>query len=586
MLFSSFKNKIIFLVTILSITINMAIYFYSVFQYKQTTFDTFGYYVQDLTAQIENNLEWKLSDIENTTLQLLANNAIQQDLEQVNGGKLEPIQEWTVKHDMLAAINPLALYNPSIRSLSIVSDTGEEFTVQKIEKEPIDIPFDKQTIYDAKGSSLWTLYGPDHEIVVARAINSLKTMRPLGYINMVCENVHFSSLLEDTSRQYSTGMHVVDGNGVIVSSNDPDAIGSMFPLDLGKLSNLDFLEKDVVDGIPVYIFKGETLQNGWSVVTAIRQDELTRYISDYRNKILAVCLVVLAIILALEISILDNLASPINTIVKSIKRFGEGDLGTRIECTSDNEFGKIADEFNAMADSIHDLLDRIVKMERAQQEAELAFLRMSISPHFLYNTLDTISWMGNSCGNRDISKMAIALANLLRSSVKGERIVSLREEQQIVQNYLYIQEFRFSDKIEVSYDIDPETLDCQVPKLLLQPLIENSIVHGLEPKVEKGHLSIRCRLLGDNLQICIADDGVGLAMDEIASIMDHCRRNDKKQHLGIVNVYQRLVLNYGDSFGFSMEKNDEGGLTTTIVLEATYERPIEKGVDDEKRGTV
>src|SRR5699024_7334369 len=136
-----------------------------------------------------------------------------------------------------------------------------------------------------------------------------------------------------------------------------------------------------------------------------------------------------------------------------------------------------------MAENIETLIEKVYKMELAQKQAELEFLQMQINPHFLYNALDTIGWKALGEGNTDVSEMSIALAELLRATIKKESFISLKEEMSTVKDYLYIQEQRFGDKISVDYQIDENLEDYQVPNFILQPLIENAIIHGLEPKV-------------------------------------------------------------------------------------------------------
>ena len=167
-------------------------------------------------------------------------------------------------------------------------------------------------------------------------------------------------------------------------------------------------------------------------------------------------------------------------------------------------------EYNKMAENIENMVEKVYKTELSEKQARLEYLQMQINPHFLYNVLDTISWMAIAEGKQDISEMTIALAELLRAIIKNDHFITLKEEMVVVRDYLMIQGERFEDKIQVYYDIEEEAYEYLVPNFILQPLIENAITHGLEPKVGIGSLGIQIKLDQDRMQITIEDDGVGI----------------------------------------------------------------------------
>src|SRR5699024_9776596 len=201
-----------------------------------------------------------------------------------------------------------------------------------------------------------------------------------------------------------------------------------------------------------------------------------------------------------------------------------------------------------------------------------------INPYFLYNALDTISWKALGEGNTDVSEMSIALAELLRATIKKESFISLKEEMSTVKDYLYIQEQRFGDKISVDYQIDENLEDYQVPNFILQPLIENAIIHGLEPKVEKGKLLLRIKKQGEKLYFLIADDGVGMSEREIEILYEQCEENDTSKSIGIKNVYRRLILCYGENSRLYIKSKKNKG------TEIRFSIPLQEKVKDSDAG--
>ena len=224
-----------------------------------------------------------------------------------------------------------------------------------------------------------------------------------------------------------------------------------------------------------------------------------------------------------------------------MKTLGKDDKYPRVKVVTKDEIGMIGTEYNKMAENIETLIEKVYKMELTQKQAELEFLQMQINPHFLYNALDTISWMALEKGD-----MTIALAELLRATIQKESFISLEEEMKTVKDYLLIQKERFGEKVSVHYEVDQETLECQVPNFILQPLIENAIIHGLEPKIGKGMLNISVQIQDERLFFVIEDDGVGMDEKEIFFLYQKCRENDTKKSIGLKNVYRRLLLCYGE----------------------------------------
>ena len=525
-------------------------------------------YLQDITRQTTNNLENNIQKIEDVNLQILTSQTIQDQLKIVNEKKLDAFALRQCRQRIEGELLTDGLYASYVVSVSVISLEGIEFSVKKEETIGTLFGFTEEEIYEANGTSLWGLAGDTDRICVAKAILDFNTMHPIGYINIVYENSYFSSILEDNSTEYSAASYIVNDKGRIMSTNNSPYQGTEFPMDIQTLGKENKAVYDMLNSSQAFYYVGDEMPNQWTLVQAVSVEE---FYGNLNRQIIVSGMVVLAM---LGISILfvwiatSRIAKPTRELLESMKTLGKENRYPRVQVVTQDEIGMIGTEYNKMAENIETLIEKVYKMELAQKQAELEFLQMQINPHFLYNALDTISWKALGEGNLDVSEMTIALGELLRATIKKESFIPLKEEMNTVRDYLYIQEQRFGDKISVVYQVEEEAELCQVPNFILQPLIENAIIHGLEPKMGKGRLFIRIGTGEGRLYILIADDGVGMSEEEIRALYEKCEESDTGKSIGIKNVYRRLILCYGEEsrLDIKSEKNKGTKIQFSIPL--------------------
>ena len=535
-------------------------------------------YLKDITRQTTNKLENNIQKIEDINLQILTSQTIQDQLKIVNEEPLDTFGLQQCRQKIERELATEGLYASYVVSVSVISLEGIEFSVKKEETIGTLFGFTEEEIYEANGTSLWGLAGDTDRICVAKAILDFDTMKPIGYINIVYENSYFSSILEDNSTEYSAASYIVNDQGRIMSTNNSPYQGTEFPMDIQILRKQDKAVYDMLNSTQAFYYVGDEMPNCWTLVQTVSVKE---FYKNMKRRIIITALVVLAM---LGISLLFvwiatlRIAKPTRELLESMKTLGKENRYPRVKVITQDEIGMIGTEYNRMAENIETLIEKVYKMELAQKQAELEFLQMQINPHFLYNALDTISWKALGEGNTDVSEMSIALAELLRATIKKESFISLKEEMSTVKDYLYIQEQRFGDKISVDYQIDENLEDYQVPNFILQPLIENAIIHGLEPKVEKGKLLLRIKKQGEKLYFLIADDGVGMSEREIEILYEQCEENDTSKSIGIKNVYRRLILCYGENSRLYIKSKKNKG------TEIRFSIPLQEKVKDSDAG--
>lgn len=570
MRFTSIRQKMVCVFTILIIITGVGIAGFSMAVYRQGYGEISRVYLEDITSQTTNNLESIIRNIEDINVQILSSAVIQRQLQLVNENSMDSYNLRNVAQIVEHELETNALYSSDVVSLSVISRDGIVFSVNKITGRGIDYAFAEEEIYEANGTSLWGLVGPDDDICIAKAILDLDTMKPIGFINIVYEKEYFGNIVQDNSTEYSGASYVVDQNKTIVVTNHEVYLGEKFPMEIDDLRNSGKARYDILNKTNAFYYVGNEMPNGWTLIESVSVKEF--YKNIYR--VLALTATILLAVLLLGYIFIcvatAHITKPTQKLLESMKLFGKGNLSHRVEVKTRDEIGQIGSEYNRMAENIETLIEQVYKMEISQKQAEIDFLCMQINPHFLYNTLDTISWKAIMDGNGDISELTIALADLLRAMIKKERFISVEEEIKTVKDYLFIQGQRFGDKISVVYNIDENVYPCQVPNFILQPLIENAIIHGLEPKLEKGNLYMEIQKAEDQIYFCIADDGAGMTEQEISDLYRQCESNDTKQNIGLKNVYRRLLLCYGEKSRLQIESVKNRGTRISFRL------PMEK----------
>lgn len=558
------KMMVVFAVLITVTGIGIASLFAIVFRYGYSSLSQI--YLNDINEQTTNNLENNIQKIEDINVQILSSQVIQSQLKIVNEKCLDSYDLAQCRQKIERELSNWALYASYVVSVSVISREGIEFAVKKIETGGTQFGFAEDEIYEANGSSLWGITGEKNRICVAKAILDFDTMKPAGYINIVYENSYLSDILADNSSKYSGASYVVNTHGRIMVANKEGYVGENFPVKLSDLRASNTSRYDMFSSTQAFYFVGNEMPNGWSLVQTVSVKEFNKEMNHLIVLAAGIVLLVLGISLGFVWYVTSRIAYPAKELMESMKTLAKDNEYPRVKIVSNDEIGMIGLEYNKMAENIETLIEKVYKMELTQKQAELEFLQMQINPHFLYNALDTISWMALAKGNMDVSEMTIALAELLRATIKKESFITLREEMNTVKDYLLIQQERFGDKISAEYFVEEDAYSCMVPNFILQPVIENAIIHGLEPKIEKGKLSINISIQDEFLTFLVEDNGVGMDETEILDLYKKCRENNTKQSIGLKNVYRRLLLCYGESSMLKIESKKEQGTRISFLI--------------------
>ena len=317
---------------------------------------------------------------------------------------------------------------------------------------------------------------------------------------------------------------------------------------------------------------------GWKMISIIPFKNLTTRISQ--TTIYIIMIIVISIFIAILISymVTRSVYIPISLVNETFKYLGKGDFSKKLNIKYNDEMSKFSYSFNKMIDDMQNLIEEVYITKYQKLDSDFKALQAQINPHFLYNTLESINALALIKQEYEISEMIRGLASVFRYSIKNnERSILLKDEIEHVRLYILLQALRYEDKIKIEYDIPENLLQAKVLKFILQPVVENAIIHGFEKTNKKGLIVIEANSFERFLQISIKDNGQGIAeneLDEIklkleSNIKDENDLNHKMNSIGLLNINSRIKLQFGEEYGIRVESLK--GLGTVVSIKIPLE---------------
>jgi two-component system sensor histidine kinase YesM len=312
----------------------------------------------------------------------------------------------------------------------------------------------------------------------------------------------------------------------------------------------------------IVCFNTSTVTN-WISVAVFPSDKLVEtmipVIRSYTTNI-AIILTLISILVASFISI--KITNPLSKLIKAIKRTGEGDFNLKLKEEGSKESKELIKRYNVMNEKIQKLIEDNYEITIKEKEAEITALNLQLDPHFMYNTLNLISLISMENGQDEISDMLISMSTMLKYSVKKrDTLVSFKEDMDYLKSYIFIMTKRFEGKFYVEYDINPKLYDYKVPKFLLQPFVENSLIHGFDKQKRVGKLIIKCWIDNNTRYFSIQDNGKGMTTEKLSELL--CSENES---IGVSNINNRIKIVYGNEYGIDIKSILNKGTTTTISM--------------------
>lgn len=367
----------------------------------------------------------------------------------------------------------------------------------------------------------------------------------------------FNKLLKSDSDFEETERYLVNENMDIITSNK----------DYDNLLYYDYIINDNVSDMEskLFVYKSDIAKTGWQLIQLIPKNILLQELRIHRNYTITINLIVLLVMMVIAFIISKQITKAIYKLNLSIQEIIDGNLNSKIEVSGSFEVEQLGNNFNFMIDKVNSLINDIRIEEQKKIKYQLEALQSQINPHFLLNTLNGIKWLCVIENAKTSEDMLKSLGNILEKTmyIKND-LISISDELKCIESYVKLQKMRYGKKFEVYYDIDPNSLNYYIPVLLLQPIIENSIIHGFCDIEHGGIININIFLDDDYIKFIIRDNGKGVSHK--TNFKSTSSKKDLYDGIGINNVYSRIKLNYKEPCGISTESKIDNGFTTFITL--------------------
>lgn len=545
---------------------------------RQSIFDNSSLYTQTIIQQMNQNIDSYIDYMENISYLVSSNEDVQEYLFGDN-------VDYQVRGRILNQFETILDSRSDILNLGIISENGRMFINDGKQMTNPDLNIHSQEWYtNALYGSESSYLSSSHVqhiisgerpwvITLSRGIRNQNSPSGIKKEGVFFIDLNYSAISElcDESIVGNQGYaFILDESGNIVYHPQQQQLYNEL-----QTENIDLIMESDSDTILSGRGSSEKLysisrsqKTGWTVVDSVRVEELLRKSNKAQSLYVLVAMGLVVVALFFSKFVAKSITQPIQQLCDSMEQVQEGDFSVSdIVVDSENEIGSLTRSFNVMTHRIQELMEQNIREQEAKRKSELKALQSQINPHFLYNTLDSIIWMAEGKKNEEVVLMTASLARLLRQSISNEEeLVSIGQEVEYARCYLTIQKMRYKDKLEFQIEVDPSILNIPLIKLVLQPIIENAIYHGLKYKESKGFLLVKGFMRDGNAVLQVIDDGVGMDQEALDHIYEKHKVNYHSNGVGVYNVQKRLQLYYGSEYGISYKSQKDKGTIATITI--------------------
>ncbi|MBU5445109.1 sensor histidine kinase [Paenibacillus sp. MSJ-34] len=541
---------------------------------------------KDLSAQIvhqvSDNIEYRAREFMNSTVYLISDQLLRDFLTE----RAEAVTEdnyAAYQYRVNYVLAQFASNNRYIRSIVIKNNKGTVYWWEN--KHQIQNELNVHSASQIMSQAEAELRSSGHEYVWTssfRGEDEVSLTR--NFIDLNHVNVHIGTVLINIDPNFFRNLksdisYINPDNIAIFNQNDQVLVKSNFRQPerdalFGNGQSESAAANGAIrriEGQNYLITQKQTSPSGWRVVCVIPMTMLKDHTRLLQWMILIFSALAILISIAISWFLSATTTKNIKLLEKNMRKVEEGDFQVRTDIMGRDEVGMLSVRFNFMVGRINELVNSVYKERIAKQQAEFQVLMAQINPHFLYNTLGTIKWFARMKGQSEIEKMTGSLFELLKSSVRRtSEFHTLAEEIMLLDNYIFIQKMGYGDELQIKFDIDERLLQCYVPYLSLQPLLENAILHGIEPSKGNALITIRAWRENERIYLVVEDNGVGMDEQKIEQIVNGRGQEDKRfpgmSSIGVRGVNERIQLYYGKEYGLLYESQPGRGTKAKIKL--------------------
>lgn len=547
---------------------------------------------QRFTETVSVNIGYLQGDILDISDYFAVNNDVHSILIKKNGSENKDSLFWT-RNTSLPFVSDILAIKSHIKTVALYPENGfkpyfisRDASVHIKETEDIRELSVYQDTIDAQGDVIWRsvkegkenvyLNNKSEKMVAYRMLFDLSKKRKLGMLAIGIEMDSYNEILINALQNRDEGIVLMDDAGNVLASQGR-----------ANKENIEYIKKNI-QAFPRLSDKYGKVETEDSYIFYSRNERASQNICLISPKsnwsilkkgdvLIPSAMFFMFIVLALPLSsmICSNLTKSTKKLLQSMKNFQNGDFSERVEVKSEDEIGQLSIAFNKMAEDTQTLIKRNYVMALKEREIELNALQAQINPHFLYNVLDSLYWEAIDAGSEQMGEDILALSELFRLLLSGgESEVLVKDEVRLISSYLQIQSMRFSKRFSYTIEVEEEIKKYKISKLMIQPFVENAIVHGFERKKEDGYVKLTGKKKGEMLEFIIEDDGVGMTQEQINSLLQKDEQtgypNLRIGHYAIRNILERLELRYGSEYVLKIESKKEQGTRVYILIPITH----------------
>ncbi len=525
-------------------------------------------------------LDLIVGNIQTTSEIIFTNQLVQeQALEERTGSPFQILS----RMDLLSFLQGIAFTTEEVNSIDLFLNKAEilvpsdQGIYSKLDREDIDWyhqlgQVDKIVWTDDYGPKPFLRSRAKNQVTMIRPLVSTVTWEKVGLIAINIDKRVIKDLISSDSN--ANNILISPMGKVIVESLSED-------YNYGDLNhNIRTIKEKLkkgehfgrIQGINSVFLTHTLTSTGWEIVSFAPIGPSLMEISKFRNYVIMFLISNLLILIVLIIFTTKKMFEPVNKLIGFMKKVEQGNLNVTIEDNRKDEFGYIYSNFNRMVANIRYLFQELYEEKLLKKDAELKLLQSKINPHFIYNIFNNMSWLLELEKYNDLREMIDSVAKYHKTSLNyGSDFIRIADNVEQLKSYAKIQMIRFKNKFDCEFEIDPKILDYKIPVFILQPLLENAICHGVEPKEDNGFIKVTIKRNKGNLICTIQDNGVGIKKERLAEIKKNINDEilDSNRHFALTNVNKRIRLRYGPEYGLKIISKKGEGTKVTVVMPLT-----------------
>lgn len=590
----SIKTKLILVIIILFIYSILIMGFIGYKSYAKIFEDKFISYSSENTADITRQLNQSVDSLNFFSLQVLYNDFIYESyLQLTQNDENDTILERNLKVYFEYYLKSILLSRNDCDAIIFrFSDGGRSYTVSKDSTYTFPPPLIDgiyQKVRNNNRQPYWYIdrHGNNNPgIYLSRMVYDRNSRNEIGMFVYKINSTRLFEMFKDYALNKSQNISIYDKNNLELFTyntfdvNYGEALATLLKPSFEQGVYVSKLKSD-----RIYFIYNAVPASDWRIITAVSSNILLKDVRKVLNTVIFLCLITLPIWIVLINFLYIDIIKPLDILVGNMRKIEKGAVGIKVETRRRDEIGFVFKTFNRMSEEINNLINRVYKGQLAMKDAEIKALQAQINPHFLYNTLETINWKARIHGVEEISEMVSAFSSIIEANLNrgNGNFIPLHSEIEYINNYYLLIKKRFGKRINFTMDVQKDILECKIPKLLIQPLIENAIYHGIEIKKGGGTISLSINREDDLLLVKVSDDGVGIGDEKLEKLreklmesVDESHAEDKgaadgqkeknRTSIGIINVHKRVRLLYGDDYGLEIDSISGNGTTITVKL--------------------